>query len=79
MGELGLPPLPSDANFVLVPVPVPTVDRLVAALDADHISVRRFTALRGIGDALRITIGPWPVMERVLRVVEQSTARSAES
>jgi histidinol-phosphate aminotransferase len=73
MDDLGLPSLPSDANFVLVPMPVATADRLVAALEAEDISVRRFAALRGIGDALRITIGPWPVMERVLSVVERST------
>ncbi len=30
------------------------------------IAVRVFQGLRGVGDALRITLAPWPVLERVL-------------
>jgi histidinol dehydrogenase len=61
---LGLAPLPSAANFVLVPVPDagPAAQRLRAA----GVAVRPFVALPGIGDALRITIGPWSLMNEVL-------------
>lgn len=60
--EIGLEPLASDANFVLVPV--------LDAVEADRrmrergIAVRPFTAVPRIGDALRISIGPWPLLEQ---------------
>ena len=60
----GFAPLPSAANFVLIPV-----DDAVAwgaALRARDIRVRHFESLPGIGDALRITIGTWDDMQRVL-------------
>lgn len=62
--EAGFAPLPSAANFVLVPV----ADAVAAdgALRARGIVVRAFTALHGVGDALRITVAPWPVLEPVL-------------
>jgi len=60
----GLHPLPSAANFLLVPIPN-------AAMVARHmlergIAVRPYSGLPSIGDALRITIGPWPMMELAL-------------
>lgn len=60
----GFAPLPSAANFVLLPVD----DSRTAqeALRDRGILVRHFTGLPGIGDALRISIADWPVMERVL-------------
>jgi histidinol dehydrogenase len=62
--SLGLAPLPSSANFVLVPVS--GADDKARALRDRGIAVRPFTALVGIGDALRISIGPWDVMEPLL-------------
>jgi len=63
----GFAPLPSAANFVLVPVR----DSRHAMRDLRDrgILVRHFVNLPTIGDALRITIGDWPVMERVLRAM----------
>jgi histidinol dehydrogenase len=61
---LGLAPLPSSANFVLVPVS--EADAKARVLRDRGIAVRPFTALRGVGDALRISIGPWDVMEPLL-------------
>lgn len=58
---MGLDPVPSDANFVLVPVP--------DAAGADRhmrqrgVAVRPFRSLPRIGDALRISVGPWHLME----------------
>jgi histidinol-phosphate aminotransferase len=65
----GLAPLPSDANFVLIPLPDAASAR--RALLAKNISVRAFTALPGIGDAIRVTIAPWPVMEQVLATLAE--------
>ena len=56
--------LPSAANFLLVPTPNAFA---IAARLAEHgIAVRPFRNLPQIGDAFRITAGPWPIMERAL-------------
>jgi histidinol-phosphate aminotransferase len=61
---MGLAPLPSVANFLLVPTP--SAFALAKSLRSAGIGVRPFKDLRGIGDALRITAAPWPIMERAL-------------
>jgi len=63
----GLAPLPSAANFLLVPI---ANVALVAQQMRDRgIAVRPYPGLPGIGDALRITIGPWALMELALDVL----------
>jgi histidinol-phosphate aminotransferase len=65
----GFAPLPSQANFVLVPVPGDAV--AVAARMREHgVSVRAFSGLSGIGDALRISVGPAPWMQACLAALE---------
>ncbi len=63
--------LPSDANFVLVPLP--GAPRIAAAMRAAGVAVRSFEALPGIGDALRITAAPWPELERALAALAEAT------
>lgn len=64
---MGLAPLPSEANFVLVPVrDAQAVDR---ALRERGIAVRPFVALPRIGDALRISVGPWEMLDACLRAL----------
>lgn len=60
----GFRPYASAANFVLVPI----ADSVrIARLAREHgIALRAYEGLRGIGDAIRVTVGPWPVMERAL-------------
>lgn len=65
--EAGRELLPSDANFVLLPVD--DAARVSAALRARGILVRAFPRLPGIGDALRISIGPADVMQVVATAV----------
>jgi histidinol-phosphate aminotransferase len=65
--ELGYEPIPSDANFVLVPVT--NCSSVVERLKSEGISVRGFSSLTGIGDAVRITIGPWEMMRECLDVI----------
>ncbi len=65
--KAGFAPLPSVANFLLVPTP--KAFAFAAALREKGIAVRPFRALPGIGDAFRITAAPWPVMERALAVL----------
>jgi histidinol-phosphate aminotransferase len=69
----GFCPFPSAANFVLVPV----VDAVgIARLAREHgVALRAYPGLHGIGDAIRVTVGPWPTMERALSALV--TARSA--
>lgn len=63
----GLAPLDSAANFVLLPVSDSRTAQ--GALRDRGILVRHFVGLPGIGDALRISIADWGVMERVLAAV----------
>lgn len=69
-GELramGFVPLPSRANFVLMPIP--DAGAVAQRMRAAGVAVRPFTGLHGIGDALRITVGPWPMMQDALRAL----------
>jgi histidinol-phosphate aminotransferase len=69
---LGLAPLPSDANFILVPVP--RAAHVAKQLRERGVAVRAFEALPSIGDALRITVGPAPTMDRALAALEEALA-----
>ena len=75
----GFKPFPSDANFLLVPITDAT--RVGQLMRANGVAVRPYPALRGIGDTLRITIGPWPLMVRVLEelVTAVKTVNTATS
>jgi histidinol-phosphate aminotransferase len=64
----GFDPIPSVANFVLVPVT--DARSLAAACRAHGVVVRPMPALRGIGDAVRITIGPWSMMTPALDALD---------
>lgn len=59
---------PSQANFLLVAPDdsLPDAPGIARALRERGIAVRAFRDLPGIGGALRITVGPWPMMERLL-------------
>ena len=58
---IGFTPLSSDSNFVLVPVR--DARKMDHELRKLGIAVRPFVALPNIGDALRISIGPWNLLE----------------
>jgi histidinol-phosphate aminotransferase len=60
----GLAPLPSEANFVLVPLPGAV--QVAARMRELGVNVRAFERLTGVGDALRIGCGPWPMMKAAL-------------
>ena len=65
----GLEPLRSEANFLLVPVP--DAESMAAGLRARGVAVRYFKQLRGIGDAIRVGVGPWNLMEAFLRALDE--------
>jgi histidinol-phosphate aminotransferase len=69
---LGLAPLPSQANFVLVPVP--SAADVAQRMRERGVAVRAFEGLPSIGDALRITAGPASMMERAIDALEEALA-----
>ena len=96
--ERGLPALPSEANFLLIPIerrgrelsgprvtPPPSwapgqnnergARDWNEALRTRGVACRPFEALPGIGDALRVTIGPWWMMERFLEALDDALGR----
>ncbi len=66
----GLQPLPSEANFVLVPLP--DAPRIAVRMRELDVNVRAFQGLSGVGDALRIGCGPWPLMETALHALREA-------
>lgn len=68
--QLGLAPLPSEANFVFAPV-TRALER-AERLRRSGIEVRAFEGLREIGDALRISIGPWAMMRECVAALEEA-------
>ena len=64
-----LAPLPSSANFILLPVK--DADGIASRMRSLGVAVRPFTALPHIGDALRFTVGPWEMMERLLGALDE--------
>lgn len=67
---LGLRALPSEANFLLVPVP--GAPRVAERMRERDVNVRAFQGLTGVGDALRIGAGPWPLMETALAALREA-------
>lgn len=67
---MGFNPLPSEANFVLLPVP--DAQALAARIRDKGIAVRAFSSLAVVGDALRITVGPEHMMKRFLETLTLS-------
>jgi histidinol-phosphate aminotransferase len=70
--KLGLAPLPSQANFVLVPVP--RAAAVAQRMRERGVAPRVFEGLPSIGDALRITAGPASMMERAISALEEAMA-----
>ena len=76
--DVGLEPLPSRANFVLAPMA--NAAKVALALRARGVAIRPFEDLAAPagtplaathGSAIRITIGPWPLLERALGALRE--------
>ncbi|MFP2962737.1 pyridoxal phosphate-dependent aminotransferase [Myxococcus sp. 1LA] len=67
---LGLSPLPSEANFLMVPLPGAVA--LAERMRERDVNVRAFPSLTGVGGALRIGVGPWPLMETALAALREA-------
>jgi histidinol-phosphate aminotransferase len=71
LARRGIGSLESSANFVLLPVN--DCAATSRKLERGGICARPFRKLPGIGDAVRIAIGPWDIMQRCLDALEDPT------
>lgn len=71
LASRGLQPFPSQSNFLLIPVEPASAVEVNRALRELGVAGRPFPQLPDIGDALRITIGPWDLMERFLQALDE--------
>jgi histidinol-phosphate/aromatic aminotransferase/cobyric acid decarboxylase-like protein len=70
----GLAQLPSAANFILFAAPSGSAANDAQALRAAGVQVRPFTGSTELGDALRVTVGPWPLLQQFLDALDQRLA-----
>lgn len=80
-GELerrGLRAPPSAANFLLLRLPRGlAADATATALRDRGVGVRPFAGLPALGDCLRVTVGPWEMMDRFLTALDAVLDREA--
>lgn len=69
--DRGFEPMTSAANFILFPVEDGTAAARALALREKDVAVRPFPGCADVGDALRVTVGPWPLMERFLAALDE--------
>jgi len=70
----GLAPLPSAANFVFFPVRAGSTAAWNQALRECGVAVRPFAGCIEVGDGLRVSVAPWPMMARFLEALDQILA-----
>jgi histidinol dehydrogenase len=64
--------LPSAANFVFARISESCgAAALAARLRERGVAVRAFTGLPVVGDGIRVTVGPWMLMERFLEALDE--------
>jgi histidinol-phosphate aminotransferase len=74
LGELhdrGRAPLSSNANFLLFAAPTGSARHDALDMRAGGVGVRPFSGVPGLGEALRVTVGPWSLMEEFLSVLDE--------
>lgn len=72
--ERGFEPIRSWTNFILFPVPDGSAQAWNDALRTQGVAVRPFPACPDVGDALRVTVAPWPLLERFLAALDNVLA-----
>ena len=71
--DRGLETLESRTNFVLFASPGGSAPDDALALRRQGVAVRPFPGIEGIGEGLRVTVGPWPLMQRFLDALDEAT------
>jgi histidinol-phosphate aminotransferase len=72
--ERGIEALASRANFILFAAPSGSAADDTNALRDEGVQVRPFRDIPELGDALRVTVGPWPLLERFLAALDRRLA-----
>lgn len=72
LASLGFGTLPSSANFLLIPVA--DANAIAGKLADRGVGVRAFNNLTGIGDAIRVTVGPDQMMDLFLDAFRRAVA-----
>ena len=68
LAALDLECVPSEANFLLVRLPAGcNAIEMNDILRQRGVAARPFPQLRGFGECIRVTIGPWPLLETFLQ------------
>jgi histidinol-phosphate/aromatic aminotransferase/cobyric acid decarboxylase-like protein len=75
----GLNSLPSEANFLLISVGPASAVEVNRALKELGVAIRPFPDLQEVGDAIRVTIGPWEFMEHFLLALDQLLTRESQT
>lgn len=73
--DRGFEPLPSQANFIFLPVAPRSTREVTAGLRERDVAVRPFPDVPGLGDGVRVTVGPWEMMERFLGALDEVLSR----
>lgn len=72
LSPLGLGFWPSAANFILIKLPSQlTAEAANIALRNRGVAARPFPGVLHAGDCIRVTVGPWPMMETFLEALKQ--------
>jgi histidinol-phosphate aminotransferase len=74
LAELGFRCWPSGGNFLLVALPGGTAADWAHALRELGVQVRPFGALPRLGECIRVSVGPWPMLDRFLVALAQVRA-----
>jgi len=78
LSERGLAPVPSHANFILFRAPSGVAEADALGVRARGVAVRPFPGdLPDGSDALRVTVAPWPLMERFFGALDDYLATLA--
>jgi histidinol-phosphate aminotransferase len=70
LAAIGIASFPSTANFVFVPVS--DAAAVATRMRSAGVAVRPFPAVNGIGDGVRITVAPWPMMEAAITALRDA-------
>lgn len=72
LNDLGLDFVPSAANFILIRLPEGgTAAEANVRLRARGVAIRPFTELPRLGECIRVTVGPWPMLEAFLEALPE--------
>jgi histidinol-phosphate aminotransferase len=79
LAKRSLHALDSQANFLLVAAPSGSAAEDNDGLRRHGVTTRPFGDVPEVGEGLRVTVGPWPLMERFLEALDRHLAELRET